>query len=952
MLSRPLPEDIAIPAGLPAFVLQLLDDAVQDVSAGSLRPLYLTIKGVGASLIGVLPPGKLTHLQEELIKILRKLDHSASLHCLAIFATLCADKQCEPVAEDASSSQESDSYMRSASTQARDIYQPARQFFGSKKASKTLDLVILRAIQLCSSASKIGPAQPIETLQLARQIFEAVEPAAKAIWVQKNAAKIRKLNDKVRPSEVDVGVRLAAFELTGSLTDILSVPHDLVTSVEKLLQRPLTGYSVQGITQAYAERFSDEFIILRFTRALGAATECDLSDMATVDELTGLKCLVNCLAEAVKSSSLIRQTLLVALSSNKLQQPFQRFLTCRIPDAASTTRHERHMVCPAHIQDSRRSLQREICRLLLRSAFFATFPEVALDPSVAAALLDKLTESPFLSNPCQVFRPRLQSRSSLPLGSDVSNMPLALRSDEDWRNVLKEDLDRDSAYRYDRIIQGIGNVCRDLEARCNEVEKPLNDELERSRCLQSQLDLFKERCNELEGQLQEQTLVLDSLQAERSHLLIQKQLAERSTQTVSEALDEAHAQLRLAHSGAATAALASGEELRRLELVHFATIVAKDEMIETGKAKSSSLESQLDHLHEQLGFARQEISASRATLVSAEGTVTERDAKIEELQHVIQMVRDDLGQQKSISRQASGELEIIKQEMVALRSEGDSMRAEHERHMLELNMTASESQGKLEYALSALNAEMSQQKSRSEETIATLRDESAWTRNEQMRLSKEYERNTADLMRKIELLSKERDMRAKEFAEAQDLSSKLMALMGKNPTPSVAATAGFSPSSEQPVRHTAVAAISDHENIQSVPQGSSAPRTAPKRLRVRRGSQTPSRHQSMMAPRHRTVRGSLDGTGREKRQPLEELECNVQHAVASVPARQPVAEVHDIEPHQDDTAMQIEENGMSQVMCDISFGESCLFTSTDHRKLSTQDFPAGQGVYEETTGDF
>jgi len=952
MLSTPLPEDIAIPAGLPAFVLQLLDNAVQDVSAGSLRPLYLTIKGVGASLLGVLPPGKLLHLQEELITVLRNLDHSASLHCLAIFATLCADKQCQPVTEDALSSQESESCMKSASTQTGDIYQPARQFFGSKKASKTLDLVILRAIQSCSSASKLGPAQSIETLQLVREIFEAVKPAEKATWVQKNAAKIRKLNDKVRSSEVDVGVRLAVFELTGSLTDILSVPRDVVIAVEKLLQRPLTGDGVQGIIQAYVERFSDEFIILKFTRALGAAAECDLSDMAAVDELTGLKCLVNCLAEAAKSSSLIRQTLLVALSSNKLQQPFQRFLTCRIPDAASTTRHERHMVCPAQMQDSRRSLQREICHLLLRSAFFTASAEVALDPSVAAALLDKLTESPLLPDPCQAFRPRLKSRLTLPLGSDVSNPPLALRSDEDWRTVLKEDLDRDSAYRYDRIIQGIGNVCRDLEARCNEVEKPLNDELERSNCLQSQLDLYKERCKELEGEVQEQTFVLDSLQTERSRLLVQKQMAEQSTQTVSEALEEAHAQLRLAHSEVANAVLASGEELRRLGLMHSATIVAKDEVIQTGKAKSSSLESQLDHHHEQLGFARQELSANRATLVSAEGRVTERDVKIEELQHVIQKVRDDLGHQTSISRQASEELEFIKQEMVVLRSEGDTMRAEHERDILQLNVTASESQEKLKYALSALNAEMSQQKSRSEETIAILRDESARTRNEQMKLTEEYEKSTADLMRIIERLNKERNMRAKEFAEAQDLSSKLMALMGNKSTPSVAAAAGFAPSSKQPRRHAAIAAISDQKNIQGVPQGSNASRAAPKRLRVRRGSQTPSRHQSIMVSGQKTVMVSLDGIGTEKRQPLEELQFNRQHEVASVLERQPVAELHGTEPHHDDTAMQIEENGMSQAMCDASFGESYVFTSTDHRKLSTQGFAAGEGVYDETTGDF
>lgn len=291
----------------------------------------------------------------------------------------------------------------------------------------------------------------------------------------------------------------------------------------------------------------------------------------------------------------------------------------------------------------------------------------------------------------------------------------------------------------------------------------------------------------------------------------------------------------------------------------------------------------------------------------------------------------------------------MKQEIVTLRSQGEFMRAEHERDILELRMIASESQEKLKYTLHALNAEISQQKSHSEETIATLRNECARTRHEHMKRTEEYEKNVAELMYNTARLNKERVMRAKEFAEAQDLSSKLMALMGNKSTPLVAATAGCTPSSKHSGRYTAITANSEQENIQCIPQGPSASRPAQKRLRVRQGSQTPSKHQSKVVSGYRTVMVSLDGTGAEKRQPLEELQSNVQREITSVPARHSVADLHCTEPHQDDTAMQIEENGMSQIMCDTSFGESYVFTSTDHRKLSTQDLGAEHGVYDETT---
>ncbi|MCJ1245812.1 hypothetical protein MMC30_003016 [Trapelia coarctata] len=957
MLSTPLPQDTATPAALPAFVLQLLDDAVQNVSAASLRPLYLTIKGVGTSLLGVLPPRKLMHLQTELITILRNLDHSANLHCLAIFATLCAGNQCQHGAENALSSQDSESCMGSAVAQTEDIYQPARQFFGAKKACKTLDLVILRAIQSCSSASKMGPAQAIETLQLAREILQAVEHSEKVLWVQKNAAKIRKLYDKVRPSEVDLGVRLAAFELTGSLTNFTSIPTDVIAAVEKLFQRPLTTHSVEGIMQAYAGRFSDKFTVLQFTRALGAATECDRSDMAAVAELSGLRTWVQCLMETAKSSSLFRQTLLVAISSNKLQQPFQQFLTCKMPDAVSVTRHELQIVCPVQIKESRQGLQREICHLLLRSAFFTASAEVRLDPSVATALLDKLTEARLSSNSCQAFGSRPKPRPSVPSIFEVSNTPTMYRSDGDWRTVLKDDLDRDSAYRHGLIIRGIDSVCRDLEARCNEVEKPLNDERERSKCLQSELDHCKERCVRLEGEAEERNLVLDSLQAEQSHLLVQRQMAEQSTREVIEALEEARAQLGLAYKEAANAAHISGEELSRLELVHSATIVAKDELIEAGKEKCSSLESKLDHLHEQLACARQEGSDTKARLARTLGTVTERDAKVVDLQRIIQKCKDDLDQQTSIARQASGEVQSLKQEMASLRSEADGKRAEHERVVLKLNMATSESQERFEHELGALKVEMSQRVSQYEEIIATLREGSDRTMDEKVRLTEEYEVKTADLMHKIEKLNKERDMRAKEFAEAQDLSSKLMALMGKKPSQSSAPTAGSSPSSKQSRRRPAIAAISNQENIRSGPQpswgsrGSNASGSTPKRLRLRRGSQAPSRHQGMMATGHKMVSGFLDESGTEIRQPLEELDHNVHHEAAVFSEQQLKEIIHGAEPDQINTAMPLEENERWQTTCDTSFGESYVFTSTDHRKLSSQDFEGGPGVYDETTGD-
>jgi len=106
-----------------------------------------------------------------------------------------------------------------------------------------------------------------------------------------------------------------------------------------------------------------------------------------------------------------------------------------------------------------------------------------------------------------------------------------------------------------------------------------------------------------------------------------------------------------------------------------------------------------------------------------------------------------------------------------------------------------------------------------------------------------------------------------------------------------------------------------------------------------------------MATGHTMVNGFLDEAGTEKRQPLDELEYNVQHEAAVIFEQQPRERIQGTEPDQETTAMPLEENERSQATCDTSFGESYIFTSTDHRKLSSQDFAGGPGVYDETTGD-
>lgn len=149
--------DVPEPAILPAFIIKLLDRAVQAPSISSIRPIYVVFKGLRLELHGNLSINLLVLLQDELIKMLKNLeagDHSANLICLAILGKIASTDFPHPMPLDWPTAVDDRS---SSSTNPGEVVQKsvesfgsARQFFTTKRSAKTLDLVSLKgALQFC-----------------------------------------------------------------------------------------------------------------------------------------------------------------------------------------------------------------------------------------------------------------------------------------------------------------------------------------------------------------------------------------------------------------------------------------------------------------------------------------------------------------------------------------------------------------------------------------------------------------------------------------------------------------------------------------------------------------------------------------------------------------------------------------------------------------------------------
>ena len=188
-----------MPACYSTFLSKLSEKAVHNLSYETLKPIHQTFSSLASSDLDTIPTNILVQLQDSLILVLRTHEVeevSTSLFSLAVLARLASWPGLCSTLEN--SAQASDA---NPSTVPQTLL-PARQFFGPKRVSKTLDLVVLKAIMICSRNCTLTSNASTESLQLCVEIVRAVENSERSSWVTNNSGKVKKLYEKVLRSDI------------------------------------------------------------------------------------------------------------------------------------------------------------------------------------------------------------------------------------------------------------------------------------------------------------------------------------------------------------------------------------------------------------------------------------------------------------------------------------------------------------------------------------------------------------------------------------------------------------------------------------------------------------------------------------------------------------------------------------------------------------------------------
>ncbi|KAI9715876.1 MAG: hypothetical protein M1812_005696 [Candelaria pacifica] len=831
LLSAPLPHDMPYPASMPGFFLRAVEHAAQTPSATTIRPIYALLAGSCNGLLTILPSQTVARFQEQLIKVLKNLeDHSVNLLCLATFATIIkSQKESSLPTSEASSWISSPESGPSAENQPR--FEPIRQFFTPKKAPKILNLVVLRVVYACSGSGNLTSAEALESVKLAKEIVDAVEPNLRDAWLQSNAALTRKMNEKVLKSSIAPDLRLQALDFISSLLAGNCIPPEIACLFQGMFIEncgkaheifSLDRLSITAKLKLFAA--IDEAGVTHVLRiALNVAARQDLPSITFLAHLKATERLIRGLTGAIEKSSKIRQNILCAVASNELSAPLKCFLETCIPDFKGTCPD--YSICPAACAGAHRQLCLAISTLLIKTALYSSADNIGIEVSLAVSLLER--QQAFAA-PVILCSVRCLDRSDhavgvLQLVEQVSNASTQRRSHR-WRERLGLDLSKEAASRNEIILQTVGEVCRDLEDRCETVEQPLKFEMTR-------VEELALRNRELEAEAAERGHFLSGLEVEKSRLEGHVQTAEAHANEILQRCQDLETQALQAYRDIEEITTSGRDEVKRLELEHIASTSCQDDL--------------LDEQRDEIKRLIQETVDISADLELVKTSSNRKDTEIYELQAAEKTLKAELA---TLSLNLDMNIKAA-ESMEAKHIEAkDSIRRE-----LETIMKHHE----LKLAEAAEQTTRTQLSHRSELHELEQQRQNTAKRNDMKR--QRYDFKVCALEETVAELRLEIRHKTKEFMEVQELSRQLVALMGHDTTSG-----------------------SQHQNKSGgkepfVSSTSSQSGSTPKRSKTRKTPMKPSMNYSKVGEGTKTSNSPGGKSTRDSRIPLRDLALEPSH---------------------------------------------------------------------------
>lgn len=400
--------------------------------------------------------------------------------------------------------------------------------------------------------------------------------------------------------------------------------------------------------------------------------------------------------------------------------------------------------------------------------------------SILDILLEKQTALSSTSPRCVMSSLRKPSLQTAKLSLfEAESTPQTDSISHEWREHLIREMSRNTNCQYESTTRIFGEVCRDLELRCNEAERPLRDEQSKSRSIQARLEGSQAKVAELESQIYVRTSQSEAMKMERNKLKDQVSTSDERLRNLQTSHNQTCQEFDQAKADAERAARHATEAARQQDLAYLATMTGKDAMFEEQAAKLARSEGRVaDQEHE---LAQLEAQASRDV-----GAITEQNAVNDDLRSAVVAANDmaasrqvDIDRLIESERALNASTEELAAKLQEVSDRNDLLISNLKQELQAAEVKTSELLQEHDAYASAKGAEILRLEESHQNSIEGWRTKLKEARNEATIAARKDASAFAELQGKNKRLREELEEHDKEFSEAQEHFSRFMAAIPK-----------------------------------------------------------------------------------------------------------------------------------------------------------------------------
>ncbi|SMR62088.1 unnamed protein product [Zymoseptoria tritici ST99CH_1E4] len=785
LLSIPLPDTVALPAEAQTLFIQLFEDAASKPSATTIEPVYIILAGTGNLLLGILSSSTLSRFEEHMVDILKNVsqaaDQSLSLRCFAIMnVVLCGT---DPQFRLTNSSYDTQDFLASTPVSSRWKADTMQQFFEGSKAQRSVQLITLLVLSAVKAAQCSD--DKIKSVVLANEIITAIPADLRKIWCTANTITIRRVQEGLCAHDLDPRIRSLALRFMGKLVEVDSLPHVVLEKLEATFTDP----SLIQIVHTLAPHVNDCEL---FSSVLAHAPIGDLLQNAVnyairadgEDSAAALDAITRTMQDAltiIEDHKITVHQVREVLNDGTFLRTLQT-LQDKIAKREGIEQQSNGW-CQVALHRKRCNLAHQITNLLLRASQKSTIGTQSM-----TLLLDLHASSARGATECNHNRPSWREHMNF----GTSN-GMAEEDHVDWREALHTHFRARAEVEQDAVTTLFAKACASLEARCENVEKPLREEQKRYRALEEQNQDLNRAFAEMESRNVDFGIQLRSVEDERDTVMQDLEASRGENSDLLDRIGQLEGKLRQAQEDGQRQLQDLRNERSMAELGS-ASIVARkqeelDDLQEQFEESSKALEERagrLAQLQVELQSSRSECDRLQHSLTTSEARTSGMEDRISELERSngalstsSAHLEDQLRSAESNKSMQDERISDLHEQLERERSERVALKQAFDHESAQVQNLRSELQIKTNEAAESVRQHHDSIETLERQLSDLQRDSLEDHENLTAGISRR-ETQITDFRKKIDRLQRKCDQKDASIAEAEAMRANLMAAMGIN----------------------------------------------------------------------------------------------------------------------------------------------------------------------------